>query len=466
MQNKLLIGGRLVQGDQTIDVVNPATGKVFATCARASLAQLEEAVAAAKAAFPPWSSLGHEGRQAALLAFADAIEARTDEFARLLTAEQGKPTPQATAEVAGSIGALRTFAAMKTQLDVVKEDGDTRIYQQRVPLGVVAAITPWNFPLLLLMFKIGPALASGNTVVAKPAPTTPLTTCLLGEVAAGLLPPGVLNIIVDDNDLGDVLGRHPDVAKVSFTGSTATGKRVMENAASSLKRITLELGGNDAAIVLDDVDVAKVAPLIFHAAMLNAGQVCLAAKRIYVPSSLYDEMCDALAALARAAIVDDGAKQGTQIGPLQNRRQFERVCDYLDDAHASGTVIAGGAPLDRDGFFIPPTIVRDIGDDARLVREEQFGPVVPILKYDDVTEVIARANDSEFGLGGTVWTSNLARGVEVALQIDSGMIWVNKHLDLPFDVSFSGSKSSGFGAELGVEGWNEYTQRKVINVQI
>jgi acyl-CoA reductase-like NAD-dependent aldehyde dehydrogenase len=347
---------------------------------------------------------------------------------------------------------------------VLKDDDETRIVLQHAPLGVVAAITPWNFPLILLSIKVGPGLLAGNTMVAKPAPTTPLTTLLFGEIAAQILPPGVLNIIADKNDLGGKMTAHPDIAKVAFTGSTATGKKVMASAASNLKRITLELGGNDAAIILDDVDPKEVAPKIFGGATMNSGQVCLAIKRVYAPKSMYDALCEELAKLAKDAILGDGLEQGTQLGPIQNKMQYEKVKEYLDDARKNGKIIAGGELPDRPGYFIPPTIVRDIPDDARLVREEQFGPVLPILSYTDVNDAIARANDSEYGLGGTVWTKDLDRGYEVASQVESGTIWVNKHLDLPFDVPFGGAKQSGIGAEYGQEGLEEFTQAKTVNI--
>lgn len=463
---RLLIDGKLVDGAHEMDVINPATGQVFASCARADAAQLDAAIAAAKAAFPSWAARRFAERRQLLERYADAIDARKDEFARLLTREQGKPLPQAAYEMEGAIGLLRTFAGMELGLEVIRDEGGTRLIRQWSPLGVVAAITPWNFPMLLLMMKLAPALSAGNTLVAKPAPTTPLTTLLLGEVAADILPPGVLNIIVDQNDLGGQLTTHADVAKVSFTGSTATGKKVMQSVSNTLKRLTLELGGNDAAIVLDDADVNVVAPAIFQAATLNAGQICLAAKRVYAPASLYDALCEALAKLATEAVVDDGDKQGTQIGPIQNRAQFDKLKEFLDDAHASGSVIAGGTALDRDGYFIAPTIVKDIDDNARLVREEQFGPILPILSYDTIEDAIARANDSEYGLGGTIWTSDPERAIAVALKIDTGTVWINKHLDLPFDVPFGGAKQSGFGAELGREGLEEFTQSKIVNVAL
>ena len=461
---KLLINGKLVPGASKFDVLNPATEEVVAQCPKADRAQLNEAVAAAKAAFPAWSKRPLKERAALMNKVADALEARTEEFARLLTAEQGKPLGMAMWEVGGTAGGLRYFAGLELNDKVLKDDDETKIVLRHSPLGVVAAITPWNFPLILLSIKIGPGLLAGNTMVVKPAPTTPLTTLLLGEILAEILPPGVVNVIADQNDLGDAITAHPDIAKVAFTGSTATGKKVMASGATTLKRMTLELGGNDAAIILEGVDPKEVAPKIFGGATMNSGQVCLAIKRVYAPESMYDELCDELAKLANEAIMGDGSEQGTQLGPLQNKMQFEKVKGFLDAAHRDGKVIAGGAPLDRKGYFIPPTIVRDIPDSSMLVQEEQFAPILPILKYTDVNDAIARANDSEYGLGGTVWANNIEEGFDVASQVISGTIWVNKHLDLPFDVPFGGAKQSGIGVEYGQEGLEEYTQATTINM--
>jgi acyl-CoA reductase-like NAD-dependent aldehyde dehydrogenase len=461
---RLLIDGQLTAGAATLEVVNPATGKTLTTCARADKAQLHAAVAAAKRAYPAWSATPIDTRRQALVKIADALQARAPEFARLLTEEQGKPIAHAAGEMGGAVGLIRAFAAMDLPSKVLRETDQERIVQLHMPLGVVAAITPWNFPMILLMMKVAPALLAGNTVVAKPAPTTPLTTLLFGELCAQFLPPGVLNVIVDQNDLGGELTQHPDVAKVAFTGSTATGRKVMASVASSIKRLTLELGGNDAAIVMDDVDVKAVAAKIFQGAMVNSGQVCLAIKRVYVPESIYDAMCEELAVLAKAAIVGDGLDAATQFGPLQNKVQYEKVKEFLRDAQEHGKVIAGGSALEREGYFIAPTIVRDIADDTRLVREEQFGPVLPVLKYSDLDDAIARANDSEYGLGGTVWGTDLNRAFSVAQRIASGTVWVNKHLDLPPDIPFAGAKQSGFGAEMGQEGLEEFTQVRIINM--
>jgi acyl-CoA reductase-like NAD-dependent aldehyde dehydrogenase len=460
----LLIGGQLVPGAATIPVINPATEDVLADAPRASLAQLNDAVAAAKASFAGWSARPLRERGKLLVALADALAACQDDFARLLTEEQGKPLAHAAGEVSHSIDVIRYFSSLDLPLQVIKEDEGQKIVRQHTPLGVVATITPWNFPVILLMMKVAPALLAGNTVVIKPAPTTPLTTLRFGELCAEVLPPGVVNVIVDQNDLGGALTSHPDVAKVAFTGSTATGKKVMASAAQTLKRLTLELGGNDAAIVLDDVDPKEVAPKLFAGATMNSGQVCLAIKRLYVHDSMYDEMCEELGKLAKAAVVDDGMKQGTQMGPLQNRAQFEKVKGFLDEARRHGSIVAGGDVLQRKGYFIAPTIVRDIADNSRLVSEEQFGPIVPVLRYNDLDDAIARANNTDYGLGCTVWSSDPERALDVARRVDAGVIWINKHLDLPPDIPMGGAKQSGIGVELGQEGLEEFTQAKIINM--
>jgi acyl-CoA reductase-like NAD-dependent aldehyde dehydrogenase len=463
-QFRMLIDGELVDGSSSFDVLNPATAEAFTRCPKADAALIDRAVAAAKRAFPAWAARPVEERAALIEKLADAMEARAGEFASLLTSEQGKPLDQAMFEMMGSIYTLRAFAAMRVDTRTLRNEGGNTVTEHRTPLGVVAAITPWNFPVILLMNKLGPALLTGNTVVAKPAPTTPLTSLLFGEICADILPPGVVNIVCDQNDLGANLTTHPDVAKVAFTGSTATGKKVMAAAAEGVKRVTLELGGNDAAIVLDDLDARQVARKVYGGAMANAGQICVAIKRAYVPAPMYDDFCDELAKLANEAVVDDGAKQGTQIGPVQNKMQFDKVNALLDDARTRGTVLAGGTPLDRPGYFIPPTIVRDLDDDAPLVREEQFGPVLPVLKYTDIDDVIRRANDSDYGLGGSVWGKDVARATAVARRIDSGTVWVNQYLAIDPTIPFRGSKQSGLGGELGEAGLNEYTQPHIINV--
>jgi acyl-CoA reductase-like NAD-dependent aldehyde dehydrogenase len=315
-----------------------------------------------------------------------------------------------------------------------------------------------------MAFKVPAALLSGNTVVLKPAATTPLSTLRLAELIKDILPAGVLNVIADANDLGGELTAHPDVRKISFTGSSATGAKVMAGAAAMLKRITLELGGNDAGIVLPDVDPKTAAPKIFQGAFQNSGQVCIAMKRLYVHESIYDAMCEELAALAEAAVVGDGLEQGTQLGPLQNKMQYERVKELIADARQHGNIIAGGDAPDGPGYFIRPTIVRDITDGTRLVDEEQFGPVLPVIKFSDPEDALIRANASPYGLGGSIWSSDLDRAYDLAGRMDSGTVWINKHSELAPNIPFGGAKQSGLGVELGEEGLMEFTQLQVINM--
>ncbi|MBR1136718.1 MULTISPECIES: aldehyde dehydrogenase family protein [Bradyrhizobium] len=459
----LLIGGALVPGETTMPVINPATEEVLTDCPRASKDQLDAAVAAAKAAFPAWAATPITERRRLIGKMADIIETHANDLARILTSEQGKPLADATGEVLGMAGFFRYLASLDLPMRVLERSGDRQVEAYRRPLGVVGAIIPWNFPLLILGFKLPPALLAGNTLVVKPAPTTPLSTLRFAELVKDVLPAGVLNVIADANDLGDPMTKHPDIRKISFTGSTATGQKVMASAAQTLKRITLELGGNDAGIVLDDVDPKTVAPGIFDGAFQNSGQVCLAIKRLYVHESVYDEICDELVAIAKSTVVDDGSKQGTKLGPLQNKMQYEKVKAFLDDAHKNGKVIAGGAAMDRPGYFIAPTIVRDIAEGSKLVDEEQFGPVLPVIKYSDSDDVIRRANASSYGLGASVWSSDPKRAHEIATRIEAGTVWINKHLDMAPHIPFGGAKQSGIGSEFAEEGLAEFTQLQIIN---
>ncbi|NCF44577.1 MAG: aldehyde dehydrogenase family protein [Proteobacteria bacterium] len=461
---KLLINGEMVDGELSMDVVNPATEEKLADCPRASENQLNSAVAAAKAAFPAWAKTAMDQRKAAVLSIADTIEANAAELAQLLTKEQGKPLEAATVEVYGMAAFCRYFTSLDLPVEVLEDSDGRRVEVHRNPLGVVSAIVPWNFPLILMAFKLPPALIAGNTLVIKPAPTTPLSTLRIGELIKDILPPGVINFITDANDLGAPLTAHPDVRKISFTGSTETGAKVMAGAAGLLKRITLELGGNDAGIVLDDVDPKEAAPKLFDSAFQNSGQVCIAMKRLYVHENIYDEVCNELASIANDTIIGDGLEQGTKLGPLNNKMQYDKVRELIEEAKNDGNVIAGGEFPDKPGYFIRPTIVRDIKEGSRLVDEEQFGPVLPVMSFADESEAVARANSSTWGLGGSIWAANPERAYALAEQMDSGTVWINKHAELDPTIPFGGAKLSGLGTELGQQGLQEFTQQKIINI--
>lgn len=460
----LIIDGKTVPGDATLDVINPATEDLAGTCSRASEAQLDAAVDAAERALPGWSATPIEERRKALNAVADIVMANAAEIGAILTSEQGKPLSEGVSEAYGFGFFTKHFANMDLPVEVLEDSDARRVEAHRTPLGVVAAIIPWNFPVVLLGFKFGPALLAGNTLVVKPAPTTPLSTLRLAELIKDALPPGVFNVIADANDLGSKISAHPRIRKVAFTGSTATGAKVMANAAETLKRITLEMGGNDAGLVLGDVDPKEVAPKLFAAAFGNNGQICIAMKRLYAHADIYDALCDELATIAKSKKIGDGTEEGVELGPLQNKSQYEKVKAIIADAAEKGTVIAGGSAPDRPGYFIEPTIVRDIAEGARLVDEEQFGPALPVIKFFDPEEALVRINRSAEGLGGSVWSSDTEAAHALAMRLDAGTVWVNKHGELDPGIPFGGAKQSGIGTELGRAGLEEFTQRKVINV--
>lgn len=458
-----LIGGRLVGSDATFEVIDPATGEAFARCPDASREQFEAAVAAARAAFPDWSARPLAERRGALFAFADALAAAEDDLAPLLTREQGKPLADARAEVRRTADHIRGLASLPLDDEVLRDDGRERIVIGYRPLGVVGAIAPWNAPLVLAMHKVAQALYTGNTIVLKPSPFTPLTTLAAGALAAPLFPPGVLNIVAGGNDLGQWITAHPDIAKITFTGSVATGRKVMAAAGEGLKRVTLELGGNDPALVLADADLDHAAAAIARSAFGNCGQICMAVKRIYIDAAVHDDFADRFVAHVRALQVGAGSEPGTTLGPLQNRAQYDKVRSLIDETHADprATFLTGDAPVPPHGYFIAPTVVAGLTDDAPLVRQEQFGPVVPILRFDDEDEAVARANATDLGLGASVWTRDLECGERIARQLEAGSVWINRHGGNAPDVPFGGARDSGIGREHGVLGLRAYMEMQV-----
>lgn len=459
----LTINGDAVHTAELVDVINPATGKPFAKAPKAGQAELDAAVDAAQSALQGWKALGWEGRRDKLIAAARAIEPHSEEFARLFTMEQGRPYDLAKGEI--DLGAYWIKAVARQDLaDEVVEDSDARkVIVRHEPLGVVAAIVPWNFPFLLAIWKIAPALIAGNTMVLKPSPFTPLCTLKLAELWRDILPPGVFNVISGDNELGPMMTAHPGFAKISFTGSTATGKRVMEAASRDLKRITLELGGNDAAIIMPDVDVKAVAQKLFFGAFYNSAQICIATKRMYIHEAIYDELRDELFKLAQASVVGDGLEQGTMFGPIQNRPQFDRVAKLIDGARSQGLVLLEGSAVpDNGGYFIPITLVDNPPEDAPVVTEEAFGPVLPLLKFSDVDDVVSRANASDYGLAGAVWSADIDKAFEIANRLETGTVWINDNLQNGAHIPFAGAKQSGFGVENGKEGLREYTWPRAV----
>ncbi|MDN3560350.1 aldehyde dehydrogenase family protein [Vreelandella neptunia] len=451
-----LINGELVSGTQQMPVINPSNEEFLTYCPQATPEDVERAIGAARKAWPAWRDAPMEQRRQTLHAIADCIEENAEELQRWITLEQGKPLAGAAVETSQAPAILRYFAEMDLSPRTLQDDERQRAELHRRPLGVVAAIVPWNFPLVMACYKLGPALIAGNTCLIKPSPTTPLATLRLGEMIADLVPPGVVNILPDGGDVGPLLTGHGGINKVSFTGSTATGRAVMRSAADSLQRLTLELGGNDAAIVLDDVDVDAVAPQLFALAFVNSGQVCMSIKRLYIQSGIYDRMCDALAEQARDAKLGEGLDPETQYGPVQNRQQFEAVQKLLEQAPQHGRVIAGGNTY-GPGYFVEPTLIRDIEEGNPLVDEEIFGPVRSLLRFDDIDEAIARANNSPYGLGGSVWTQDLTLGKQIACRLESGSAWVNQHFAMAPHIPFGGHKQSGIGVEFAEAGLHEYT---------
>ncbi|MDF0545828.1 aldehyde dehydrogenase family protein [Sphingobium sp. H39-3-25] len=461
-----IIDGEEIAGSTLLEVVDPATGKIAGSVTAADEATVLSAVASAKTAFPAWAALPHQERAAALGHCADILESHSEELARLLTSEQGKPLGGMGSrfELGGTVAWTRATASLELPTEFIQDDEQAHVAIHRKPLGVVASITPWNWPVMIAIWHVMPALLAGNTVVLKPSPFTPLSTLRIGVLLQEALPPGVLNMVAGPDSIGPVLTGHPDVAKVSFTGSTRTGRAIMASAAPTLKRLTLELGGNDAGIVLPDCDPKAIAERLFWGAFINNGQTCAALKRLYVHDSIYDAVCDAMTAFAAGVKIGNGFEEDSVLGPIQNRAQFDKVVRFVDEARSSGgRILTGGAPVDGPGYFYPPTIVADAHQGMSLVDDEQFGPALPIIRYNTLDDALEQANAVDVGLGGSVWSNDIPRARQIALELECGTTWVNKHGGLRPDTPFGGVKASGFGVEFGEHGLNEFVSLHVVH---
>ncbi|SDQ26897.1 aldehyde dehydrogenase family protein [Leucobacter chromiiresistens] len=452
----------------TREVFDPATGALIGTAPVEGLDALDAAIDRAEAAQPAWAALPDAERQAILHRAADAIEASSEALAELLSREQGKPLngPNARFEVGGCVAWTRAAADTPLPVEVIVDDESGYAEMHYRPLGVVGAISPWNWPMMISIWQIAPSLRMGNTVVIKPAETTSLSVLALVAVMNQVLPEGVLNIVAGPGrTVGDALTRSPKISKIMFTGSTPVGKRIIEASAANVARLTLELGGNDAGIVLPDVDPAAIAEDLFWGAFINTGQTCAALKRLYVHDAVYDAVVDELAKFASQVPMGVGLDEKNVLGPLQNRAQFDEVDRLVEAAKASGArVVLGGDP-DREavGNFYPTTLIADIDPHNDLVVEEQFGPALPIIRYSDLDEVVRLANELEFGLGSSVWSSDRAGALEVAARMQAGTTWINSHGGLHPMIPFGGAKQSGYGREFGVAGLKAVAEPHVIS---
>lgn len=463
---KMTIGGQPVTSAETFDVINPSTGGIAGQCPSGTVDDVNAAVAAAKEAYKTWSVESDDTRRQACRDMAAALSEHAEELAILLSTEQGKPRGGLGAdfELGGCQAWAGNTAELELPVELVQDTNEGRIEIHRKPLGVVASITPWNWPLMIGIWHIAPAIRTGNTVVIKPSPLTPLSTLRMVEILNTVLPAGVLNVVTGPDSIGPVLTSHPDVAKITFTGSTETGKKVMASATDTLKRLTLELGGNDAGILLPDVDPKEIAEGLFWSAFINSGQTCACMKRLYVHEDIYDDVCKEFAAFAANIPVGPGSDANSVLGPVQNAAQLAKVEELIADAVANGArLVLGGNREDKPGYIHPLTIVADATDGMRLVDEEQFGPVIPLIRYSNIEDALAAANASSMGLGASVWSKDLEAAKALALRMESGSVWINSHGGLNPNAPFGGVKQSGMGTEFGVDGLKEFTSIQTLH---
>ena len=463
----MTIDGETVPARETREVRDPANGEPIGLAPVGTRADLDRAVAAAKRAQADWACQPDGVRAEACRRLAGVITEHSTDLARLLTREQGKPLKGLGSEfeLGGCAAWMGATAELSLPVEIIQDDDAARVEKHYVPIGVIGSITPWNWPLLFAVWHIAPSIRAGNAVVIKPSPYTTLSTLKLIEVMARELPDGLLNVVAEGEGVAEGLTTHPDVDKIIFTGSTETGKKIMAAAAPTLKKLTLEMGGNDAGIVLPDVDPKAVAEGIFWGAFINNGQTCAALKRLYVHGDVYDEVCEALVEVANALPMGEGLDENNLLGPLQNRMQFDKVARLASSAsEEGGRILTGGAPREGEGFFIPITLVADAKEGMACVDEEQFGPLLPIIRFTDVDEAIRQANSLKVDLAASVWSKDAERAREIAERLVAGTVYTNKHGEVAPHIPFGGARYSSMGVEFGIEGLKSCANIKVYNI--
>lgn len=461
------VNGQAVPTGATFEVKNPATEDVIGLAPLSTHADVDAAVAAARAAQPAWAAKSDKERVDVLMELMGVFTEHQSDLAEWIVREQGKPLagPGAMFEMEAVLGWTQVPLSLEVPIETVFEDETRRDELHRRPLGVVAAITPWNWPLMIAIWQVIPALRMGNTVVIKPSEYTTIGTLEMVRLMNEVLPPGILNTVSGDGVVGAALVENADVDKVMFTGSQATAQKIIESSSGNMSRLTLECGGNDAAIMLPDASPSEFAEGLFWGAFINMGQTCACAKRLYVHESKYEETIDVLKGMAEAMPMGNGMDEGIVLGPIQNEMQFNKVSELVEDAKVNGArIVTGGEASDGPGYFYPITLVADIEDGQRLVDEEQFGPVLPIIKYSEVSEAVAAANALDIGLGGSVWSHDVEHAAAIAAQVEAGTVWVNSHGTIHPMVPFGGMKSSGYGLEFGTEGLKAVSQPQVISI--